>query len=256
MEFGYWGIKGAGETIRWLIAYLGLDVKEYNPASREEWFDTKKAQVGGEFPNLPYLVDGDFKLTESGAIPSYLIKKSGKTELLGKTIQDEARVRQIEGVIGDIRQNIFKVLFAADEAAVKAGVTKAFEAGGATASKFEQLSKFLGDKEFLLGYLTYADLLAAYYSEWLWALTTSLGVHSPAKDKFFNLATHAANIHKLPGIKERAEASQAIPYMPPAMLKFHLMTFGEVVLAETGKTTEQAVNEPTQESVANAASKN
>jgi glutathione S-transferase len=38
------------------------------------------------------LIDGDFKLTESKAINLYIIKKSGKTELLGKNAKDEALV--------------------------------------------------------------------------------------------------------------------------------------------------------------------
>jgi glutathione S-transferase len=40
--------------------------------------------LGLIFPNLPYVIDGDFKLTESKAIHLYIIKKSGKTDLLGK----------------------------------------------------------------------------------------------------------------------------------------------------------------------------
>ncbi len=48
--------------------------------------------MGLVFPNLPYLIDGDFKLTESRAINLYVIMKSGKTDLLGKTIEDKARV--------------------------------------------------------------------------------------------------------------------------------------------------------------------
>lgn len=227
MELGYWGIKGVAEPIRWLLAYLKVEHKEYNPASREEWFDTKKAQVGGDFPNLPYLVDGDFKLTESGAIPSYIINKSGHTELLGKNIQDQARVRQIEGVLGDIRQNIFKALFAGgDEPAVKAAITKAFEANGATATKFEQLSKFLGAKDYFLGYLTWADFQFAYIAELTAALSLSLGVDCPAC-KFENLGKLCCRIHGLEGVKARFDAVKAVPFMPP-MFPFKFATTADL----------------------------
>ena len=41
------------------------------------------------FPNLPLLVDGDYKLTESKAIMLYLCIKAKKDEMLGKTRNDE-----------------------------------------------------------------------------------------------------------------------------------------------------------------------
>ena len=44
---------------------------------------------------MPYLIDGDYKLTESKAIIHYVIQKSGKTELQGKDIKDQARVIQL-----------------------------------------------------------------------------------------------------------------------------------------------------------------
>ena len=43
-------------------------------------------------PSLPYLVDGDFKLAESTAIPVYLLRKYGKEDMLGKNTEDMARV--------------------------------------------------------------------------------------------------------------------------------------------------------------------
>jgi len=60
--------------------------------SREKWFEEDKKNLGLEFPNIPYLIDGDFKLTESSSIFKYIIQRSGHTELLGKTAQDEGQV--------------------------------------------------------------------------------------------------------------------------------------------------------------------
>ena len=51
--------------------------------------------LGLEFPNLPYLIAGDFKLSESSAINNYIIRKSNKQELLGKTSEDQARIEMI-----------------------------------------------------------------------------------------------------------------------------------------------------------------
>jgi glutathione S-transferase len=58
-----------------------------------KWFGVgDKSKLGFDFPNLPYLINGDFKLTETAAIVRYIIRKSNKTELLGKTIEDEAKI--------------------------------------------------------------------------------------------------------------------------------------------------------------------
>ena len=226
MELGYWGIKGIAEPIRWLIAVLGLQVKEYNPASMEEWFGEKKQSLGLPFPNLPYLVDGDFKVSESLAIPLYLCNKAGKPELLGKDIKEQAVVREIEGVFLDIRKEIYQVIFGAADH--KANWEKAIAPTSVISTKLAYLEKFLGDKEFFLGHLTYADLLFAYYSEFIWAISDSFGIKNPIEVRFGKLDKFCYKIHDLAGVKERHVASLNIPYMPPSMLKFHLSTFGEV----------------------------
>ena len=66
----------------------------YNPESYPAWLDKKqKMETEGFFaPNLPYLIDGDYKLSESSAIPVYLLNKYGKEDMLGKTVEDKGRV--------------------------------------------------------------------------------------------------------------------------------------------------------------------
>lgn len=66
----------------------------YKDAS--QWFGVgDKTKLGFDFPNLPYLINGNFKLTESSAIARYIIQKSTHLELLGKTVEDEARVNMV-----------------------------------------------------------------------------------------------------------------------------------------------------------------
>jgi glutathione S-transferase len=48
-----------------------------------------------DFPNLPYLIRGDFKITESTAIANYIIRSSKHPELLGKNIEDQAKVEML-----------------------------------------------------------------------------------------------------------------------------------------------------------------
>jgi len=68
LVFGYWPLRGLGQQIRLLLSYLGLPWEAKIYTMREEWFENDKKNLNLAFPNLPYLIDGDFKLTESAAI--------------------------------------------------------------------------------------------------------------------------------------------------------------------------------------------
>jgi len=79
--------------LRLLLAYSGLDWEEKTYKDPSQWFGAgDKAKLGFDFPNLPYLINGDFKLTESIAIAKYIIRKSEKKDLLGKNVEDEAKI--------------------------------------------------------------------------------------------------------------------------------------------------------------------
>ncbi len=54
--------------------------------------------MGLDLPNLPYLLDGDYNLTESGAIANYIINKWGSKDMLGKNAVDIARVDAFNSV--------------------------------------------------------------------------------------------------------------------------------------------------------------
>ena len=66
------------------------------------------------FPNLPYLVDGNYKISESLAIVKYIINKSGKKELAGKDLKDQAMVDNLTGVFYEILTTISQQLFFAE----------------------------------------------------------------------------------------------------------------------------------------------
>ena len=69
MKFAYWNVRGLGSAIRNLLRYVEADyeneefVIEGPPYTFENWFSVKFT-LGFDFPNLPYLVDGDLKLTQ------------------------------------------------------------------------------------------------------------------------------------------------------------------------------------------------
>ena len=48
--------------------YLGLEFNETRYDNPNDWFQKDKKNMDMLFPNLPLVVDGDFKLSESKAI--------------------------------------------------------------------------------------------------------------------------------------------------------------------------------------------
>lgn len=95
VKLGYWPIRGRAQPSRLIMAYCGVEFEEVSYTSPEDWFGRDKQSLGIPFPNLPYLIDGDLKITQSLVIPKYIARKSGKTDLLGKNPKDMALVDSI-----------------------------------------------------------------------------------------------------------------------------------------------------------------
>ncbi len=72
---GYWGARGNGQISRLLLAYTGAVWEDVKYTSPDQWFGKDKQELGLAFPNLPYLIDGDLKLTESSALHRYIPKR-------------------------------------------------------------------------------------------------------------------------------------------------------------------------------------
>ena len=54
--------------------------------------------MGLDFPNLPYIIDGDFKLTESAAVTMYICDKWAPA-LMGSNTAERSRIVQIQCII-------------------------------------------------------------------------------------------------------------------------------------------------------------
>ncbi|XP_077541487.1 glutathione S-transferase Mu 2-like [Haemaphysalis longicornis] len=80
---GYWDIRGLGQLIRYLLEYAGVpyEDKRYGfgsaPEFRRDAWLSEKHKLGLDFPNVPYYIEGDVKLTQSMAILQYLGRKHG-----------------------------------------------------------------------------------------------------------------------------------------------------------------------------------
>ena len=73
VTLGYWKIRGLGQVARHLLSYTDTEFDEVQYENADKWFKEDKVQLGFDFPNIPYLIDGDFKLTESIAVYKYII---------------------------------------------------------------------------------------------------------------------------------------------------------------------------------------
>ena len=125
LTLGYWKIRGLAASIRYQLEYSGVDydMKEYQQGngpefSRQDWLDEKQ-NLGLDFPNLPYMIDGDFSLTETFAIHKYLADKFAP-ELLGTDAEQQGVVNMLSGVILDIKNGVTGPCYSGDkEAAMK-----------------------------------------------------------------------------------------------------------------------------------------
>ena len=93
------------------MRYAGVEYKleEYEQGdgpdfSRESWMSVKPT-MGLDFPNLPYFIDGDFKITETLAILKYVADK-WKPELLGKDAQHRAMVNMAAFKVHELKMKV------------------------------------------------------------------------------------------------------------------------------------------------------
>merc|ERR1712165_309388 len=78
-KFGYWNIQGLGQSSRMLLHYTDTKYEDtFYHFGTTEWSAAKENNPWElSFPNLPYYVDGDVKLTQSAAILRHIGRKNG-----------------------------------------------------------------------------------------------------------------------------------------------------------------------------------
>ncbi|KAF8777974.1 Glutathione S-transferase Mu 3 like protein [Argiope bruennichi] len=151
----YWDLRGRGEPLRFLLHYKKVDFEDKRyPANAEgfqEW-QKDKFSLGFDFPNLPYYIDGDIKLTQSIAIMRYLGMKHG---LDGKTDEQKRRVLMAEQQSVDFRDKLRAFVVGSEYE-----TTKKEEFLKGVQPMFQQWEKCLEGRKFLAGDdVTYVDFL-------------------------------------------------------------------------------------------------
>ncbi|KAI1289714.1 Glutathione S-transferase [Halotydeus destructor] len=153
--FAYWDIRGIGEPIRFLLHHVGaaFEDKRFSagPKGHQAWTDDK-ANLGLDFPSLPYWVDGETKATQSLTILRLVARKYG---LVGKCEEDILRIELAEQQAdGMMRKMLYMTYNFAGYESSKNSRLKALP------TEVEQFAEFLGDGDFVAGSgVTYVDFL-------------------------------------------------------------------------------------------------
>jgi len=199
---GYWSIRGLAQPIRLLLAYTETDYEDkrytLGPApeyDRGEWL-TDKVTLGLDFPNLPYYIDGDVKLTQSLAIIRYLARKN---KLDGQTEAERLRIELAEQQLVDLNTAFVRLSYDPNFETLKVDYLKNLPDG------LKLLSEFLGDRPYLAGAnLSYADFLAYELLDKLVLLAAD------EVSKFANLKQYQSRIESLPTIANYLKSDRYI----------------------------------------------
>uniref|UniRef100_A0A8C1YX15 glutathione transferase n=1 Tax=Cyprinus carpio TaxID=7962 RepID=A0A8C1YX15_CYPCA len=156
VKLAYWDIRGLAQPIRLLLEYTGTKYEEKFYTCGEAptydkscWFN-EKDKLGMDFPNLPYLEDGDTKVVQSNAIMRYIARKHN---LCGETEEAQMRVDILENQAMDFRNGFVQLCYG-DFDKNKTCYTEKLP------GTLKQFSDFLGDRKWFAGdKITFVDFI-------------------------------------------------------------------------------------------------
>ena len=69
VTLAYWHARGLAQPIRLMLAYVGVKFEDklYESSERDVWL-SDKPNLGLDFPNIPYYIAGDVKMSHFWAI--------------------------------------------------------------------------------------------------------------------------------------------------------------------------------------------
>eukprot|EP01017_Pseudomicrothorax_dubius_P044272 TRINITY_DN7469_c0_g1_i1.p1 TRINITY_DN7469_c0_g1~~TRINITY_DN7469_c0_g1_i1.p1 ORF type:complete len:243 (+),score=94.65 TRINITY_DN7469_c0_g1_i1:87-815(+) len=106
---GYWNVQGRIEPIRQLCEYIKFPYTNKIYEDAATWA-ADKAKLNTPFPNIPYLIDGEKVITETGAMKQYILQKANRLDILGRTDEERVEERLLTGYIDDTARDIIFLL--------------------------------------------------------------------------------------------------------------------------------------------------
>jgi glutathione S-transferase len=194
LKLGYWKIRGLASNIRFQLAHSGVayenvfyEVTDAPELSGAEWTD-QKYKLGLDFPNIPYVIDGDFKLTETIEIHKYLADKY-QPELLGRDAETRAHLGMLSFHIIHLKMSVITPCYVCGD---RQKITDAYRA------ELPAILSFKGDKKFIGSeHVSYLDF---YFFELLQMLV--FVSEGGILKEFPVLAEFNETMKQLPGLKE------------------------------------------------------
>ncbi|KAM4872622.1 glutathione S-transferase Mu 2 isoform 4-T4 [Thomomys bottae] len=158
MTLGYWDIRGLAHGIRLLLEYTdsSYEEKRYTMGGApdydgSQWL-SEKFKLGLDFPNLPYLIDGSHKITQSNAILRYVARKHN---LCGETEEEKIRVDMLENQLMDTRMQLARICYSPDFEKLKLEYLEQLP------EMMKLFSQFLGKQPWFAGdKITFVDFIA------------------------------------------------------------------------------------------------
>ena len=151
---GYWNIRGLGGVLHCLLNVCNIPYEEHVYSQREDWFGQTKDTINLDYPNLPYIIDGDKNISETLALMHYVVIKGNRKDLLGGSEENHCKVLEACCVVNDMRAELIALCwtrgdFAKDrDVAFGQGRIKGF---------LTKLNKNLEGKDWLAGSFSIAD---------------------------------------------------------------------------------------------------
>jgi len=203
MILGYWSIRGLAQPIRLVLEYGQIPYRERRylaegpPSySRKDWTDEKE-KLGMDFPNLPYLFDGDLKLTQSTSIIRYVARKAGLVPTDEKTL---AKMEMLEGEVIDFRDRWVEMCYSGQQFEAKKGYH--FNGLPTYLTKFE---KWMSKNKWLAGdVVTYVDFM--FYE----CLDAHCTLWEHLLDDYPCIKAFMSAVEKLPHISEYLKSDKNI----------------------------------------------
>ena len=191
---GYWNIRGNAQPIRLLLAYTKTQFRErsykfgkQSDEDRAEWLK-EKFNLDLDFPNLPYYIEGELKLTQSLTILHFLAERHG---LAGTSEEERIRIDIIEQQLRDWRNQF-----------IDATLDKNFEKArlaylAQLPDKLRSLSAFLERRPYFAGNsISFVDFMAYEYIDQHFYLYPELFERLPNMKQFLR------RVEQLPTIRE------------------------------------------------------
>jgi len=197
---GYWNVRGVGGILHNLLNYCEIPYEDHIYTSNEQWFDKEKYALGLDFPNLPYIIDGDKKIAETLALMHYIVIKGNRKELLGADDFAHCRVLEAYCAIRELRTSIISVCFTKGD--FRKEIKELFTggvsqfAGASPTVQLPQLESILSRRDWIVDTLTIADF-------WLLELIeVILEIDGKLLDPYPNLLKFRERFIEIPKVKE------------------------------------------------------